>query len=266
MVMKGICSLILFLFSFTLFGVKDRIYIADASNPISEREAILILPGFGSKVHGSKAQADFFFNKGVDVFIPKYIARKSIKNCVTNIDEFITKYNLMGYKKVHVFCYIAGGWTFNQWILEHPKNNISSIVYDRSPLQERAPYALVKDVPLIIRIISGKIMKEFSKTPYTPIQKNNISIGIVIESKATKLIRKHKKSALSLGPVLWDEEALKQDYSDFCYTWLDHDGMYTRFDVIGNDILYFFKNGKFDSKANRNPFNEDPFIPYIEKK
>lgn len=264
--MKSIYCFLLLLGSFGLFGGKERIFIADASKPIAEREAILILPGFGSKLHGSKAQADFFFNKGVDVFIPDYIARKSIKKCVSNVDEFITKHNLMAYKKIHVFCYIAGAWTLNQWINEHPKNNIASIVSDRSPLQERAPYALVKDIPLIIRIATGKIMKEFSVTPYTPIQKGEMNIGIIIESKATKMIKKHKKSAISLGPVLWDVASLKQEHSDFYYTWLDHDGMYTRFDILGNEILYFFKNGKFTQEAKREMFIEDPFAPYIEKK
>ena len=87
----------------------------------------------------------------------------------------------------------------------------------------------------------------------------------MIESKATKLIKKHKKSAMKLGPVSWSVADLKQEYSDYYYTWLNHDDMYTRFDIIGNEIFYFFKNGKFNSEAKRESYTEDPFISYIEK-
>lgn len=264
--MKHIYCILFVLFSYTLLAGKERIYIADASKQISEKEAILILPGFGSRIQGTKEIANYFFNKGMDVFIPDYIARKSIKNCVNNMDEFITKYKLMGYKKVHVFSYIVGSWTLNEWIKQHPKNNIASIVFDRSPLQERAPYALVKDIPFIIRMVAGKIMKEFSLTPYPPIPKGEMNIGIIIESKATKLLKKHKKSALIPGPILWDVASLHQENSDFFYTWLDHDLMYTRFDIIGEEILYFFKNGQFTDQAKRDTYTEDPFTPYNEKK
>jgi len=150
--------------------------------------------------------------------------------------------------------------------MNNPDNNISAVIYDRSPLQERAPYALVKDIPLLIRMISGKIMKEFSKTPYPAVSKQKMKVGIIIESKATKLISKHKKSAMSLGPISWDPEKLNQNYDDKFYTWLNHDDMYSRFDIIGSEIFYFFANSKFTGNAKREPYLEDPFIKYIEKK
>ena len=238
----------------------ERIYIEDISKPLKEKEAILILPGFGSKIQGTLHIADFFFNKGYDIYIPDYISRKSIEKCVTNLDKFIISYKLKEYKKIHVFSYIIGSWTLNTWINNNPINNIATIIYDRSPLQERAPYALVKDVPLLIRIISGKIMKEFSVTKYPTIAKNNLNIGIIIESKATKLLAKHKKSALDVGPVNWDVTNLNQNYTDKFYITLNHDQMYYRFDVSGNEIFYFIKNNKFTETAKRHPYTEDPFI------
>jgi hypothetical protein len=261
---------ILFTFCFLLvlstgWG-KERIYIYDLAKDPAEKEAILILPGFGSRIHGTQKIADYFFKGQYDVFIPDYISRKSIEQCTKNLDEFILKYKLSNYKKVHVFSYIVGSWTLNNWINIHPKNNIVSIVYDRSPLQERAPYALVKDIPFIIRLIAGPIMKEFSKTPYPPLNTNTMSVGILIESKATKLIQKHKRSALRPGPVSWEADSLHQRYNDRLYTWLNHDDMYTRFDVIGADILHFFAVGIFTPPARRFPYTEDPFIPYEEKK
>ena len=215
--------------------------------------------GFGAKIQGTKKIASFFFHKGYDVFIPDYISRKSISNSVSNLDKFILKNNLKAYKNIHIFSYIIGSWTLNNWINTHPQNNIKTIIYDRSPLQERAPYALIKDYKFIMSIVSGPIMKEFSMTPYPPIVTDKISIGLMIESKPTKLLIKHKKSALSLGPINWDVKNLHQSYTDKFYTFLNHDEMYNRFDISGNEILYFIKNHKFTDSAKRTPFTEDPF-------
>jgi len=41
--------------------------------------------------------------------------------------------------------------------------------------------------------------------------------------------------------------------------------MYYRLDIIGDEILSFFKNGKFTDSANRIPYRWDPFVKYKEK-
>lgn len=249
----------LFCFSSLKTEAKERIYIDTSSKKTNEREAILILPGFGSKVHGTKEIANYFFNKQYDVFIPEYLSRNSISNCVENLNDFYIKRNLKGYKKIHVFSYIVGSWALNEWLKKYPEVKIHSIVYDRSPLQERAPYALVQDIPFLIRIISGKIMREFSETPYSPIEKGEINIGILIESEATKLVYKHKKSVFSLGEVYWEVDSLHQNYDDFEFIWINHDEMYQNLNQFADEILFFFANGKFSDKARREKFLEDPF-------
>jgi len=266
--MKGIFiyfTLLFILMPSNSFGSKDFIFISNNVLAKSEKEAILILPGFGSKIQGTDSIIAFFIKTGYDVYIPNYISRKSIANCVTNLDEFIIKNDLASYSKLNVFSYIVGAWTLNNWILKNPKNNIHSIVYDRSPLQERAPYALVTDIPVIIRLFSGKIMKEFSKTPYLPISNSQINIGVFIENRATKLIKKHKKTAMSLGSIDWNPKELKQVYSDFCYLPLNHDDLYNRFEIFGGEIIYFFKYNAFSSDAKRTHFSEDPFINFEKK-
>lgn len=245
-------------------NAKERIFINTNSKKISEREAILILPGFGSKVHGTKKIAEYFFNKNYDVFIPDYLSRNSIANCVENLNEFYIERNLKEYKKIHVFSYIVGSWTLNYWLLNYPQVKIHSIVYDRSPLQERAPYALVKDIPFLIRIISGKIMREFSETPYPPIEKSEINIGLLIESEATKLVYKHKKSVFSLGEIKWEVDSLNQKFDDFHYIWNNHDELYLNMSDFAEEIFYFFKNGKFTDQAKREKFQEDPFKAFVK--
>ncbi len=243
---------------------KNRVFVSNGISGRNEKEAILILPGFGVTFFGTNDMAAFFFDRGYDVYIPSYIARNSLQSTLQNLDEFITAQNLLEYKKLNVFSYIIGSWTLNEWIKKNPKNNISAIVYDRSPLQERVPFALNKDLPRLSRLFFGKILREFSVSAYPSIIQAHLSIGIIIESKATNVMKKHKNTALSLGPVSWLPNDLKQEHNDFYYTWLNHDEMYSRFDIIGEEIMQFFKTGAFTVNAQRVPFSEDPFISLQE--
>ena len=240
--------------------------IHSKEKPIAEKEAILILTGLGTFKFGMGPQKKYFGGKGIDydVFIPKYIGRRSIKQCVTTLEEFIKKKKLGEYKKVHVFSYIIGSWVLNEYIKTHPLNNIASIVYDRSPLQERAPYVVIKDNVLFIKIATGHLIRDLADAPYPPIDKKNIKVGLLIESKATHFIREHKRTELSLGAIQWNADSLKQNYDDHTYTILDHDEMYKRFDIIGNEIFTFFKEGKFSYDAQRKPFTWDPFVKFVD--
>ena len=242
-------------------SVGLEVIVKDNGNiPISDREALLILPGFGSKLNGTQHQKRFFAHQGFDLFIPQYISRTSLKDSIQTLDEFIEKHHLKNYRKVHVFAYIVGSWAINEWILANPKHNIATIIYDRSPLQERAPAVLTQDRPLLMRIGAGPILKEFSKMPYPSIEKQDIRIGIIVESKATAIIRQHKKTTMAMGALRWDLAQFQQTYDDAFYTWLNHDEMYMRFDVIGDDVLYFIKNGRFTEGAKRKPLEGDPFM------
>ncbi|HET6226468.1 MAG TPA: hypothetical protein VFF27_09335 [Bacteroidia bacterium] len=64
-------------------------------------------------------------------------------------------------------------------------------------------------------LIAGKIMKEFSDTPYPTITKKDLQIEIMIENRPTKLVRKHKRTVLSLGKLNWKVSALHQKADDY---------------------------------------------------
>ena len=248
---RTILFLVFFLYGSYVLHAKD-IAIIDRTKPAAEKEAILILPGFGSINHGVKNIRDYYSNRGYDLFIPDFISRKSLEQCTRNIDGFINKYDLDAYKDIHVLCYIIGGWSFNLWLEDHKLPNLSHLVYDRSPIQERAPYALVEDLPFLSYLFAGKTIKEFSQTPYivnSTVEENRI--GIIIETVATKLMIKHRETAEKLGPINWNVEGLMQAYGDYCYINLNHDDLYEQFDEAGEQILYFFKHGLFKSSANR---------------
>jgi hypothetical protein len=239
---------------------RDVVVITNRAIERHEKEALLILPGFGTKIHGTAFQKKYFSNKSYDLFIPDYIARNSLAESVENVDEFIKKQHLQEYKKVHVFGYIVGSWTINAWIKANSNHNIATIIYDRSPLQERAPFVFYNTMRLISNTFAGPIMKEFVAMPYSPLEKNDIKIGILIESKATRLIQKNKDLTLSLGAIRWDVEQFHQDYDDAFYTLLNHDELYERFDIVGSEIMHFIKNGQFSIHAKRTPFEGDPFV------
>ena len=65
-----------------------------------------------------------------------------------------------------------------------------------------------------------------------------------------------------MGEILWDVPSLKQPHDDYHYTWLNHDQMYTRFDIVGAEIFNFINRGTFSTNAKREKYNWDPFLSY----
>lgn len=268
MIRKRIRILISFFMIIALnssYNSQGRIFISQKNIPKENKEAILILPGFGSKIFGTKSICSYFKNKGYDLYIPKYISRKSVDKSVENLDRFILKNNMKEYQKLHVFAYIFGTWTINSWINKYGKCNISTIIYDRSPLQERAPAALIQDSPLLAKVLFGNVMKDFCNTPYKPVNDTNIVKGIFIENYATKLINKHKETVMSMGNVKFGINNLNQSVDDYCYIPLNHDEMYKKIDVFGQEVMNFIKFHSFSQEIKSKKYQLNPFIKFKRK-
>jgi hypothetical protein len=241
------------------FG-RDIIYLQSGSQSKNEREAIVILAGLGSKVHNERKIAQYFKNKGYDIYQPSYIYRKGIDKGVDKLERFSQEHELNSYKKVHFFCYIIGSWTFNRWFQRMSLTNIETIVYDRSPLQERAPYVLMKDSKFIAQLVIGDVNHELATTPYPPVTTFHGKIGLLIETVPTKLILRHQKTASSLGPIKWSVDSLNQNYTDYFYAPVNHDEMYTHIEKVGPEILSFIKTGNFGTHVNRIAPSHDPLV------
>jgi hypothetical protein len=249
-------------FSHTSFSQLDAVRVVDNDINISEREAIIILPGFGDSKKGRKNQKQFFENKGYDLFIPVYINETSLEKCVEDYFQFYMKDSLFKYKKIHVFSYIIGSWTINNYINKYGIKNVATIVYDRSPIQERAPFIVHRYLTTIGKIKFGPVLKDLAETPYPVIETDSIQIGILIESKATMIMRLYRKKTLKMGTLNWHVDSLYQSYDDYFYTWLNHDQMYERFDVVGEEVLNFIKTGSFTKTARRERYTWNPFKSY----
>ena len=115
--------------------------IRPALTPTSRSEALLILPGFGygrGAERTLRALAPEVAAADLDLYVPSYISRRGLDASRDRLRDFIREQRLERYDRLHVFAFIAGGWTFNPLADSPGLPNLATVVYDRSPLQERA--------------------------------------------------------------------------------------------------------------------------------
>jgi len=255
-------KIFLALFIFFLCSVtfaSDVVFI-EKNKEKSKKIALVILNGIGDSKKNRKAQMNFFNNKGMDVFIPDYKQRSSLDESLRKFTKFYDDYEIEKYKEVYFMCYIIGGYVLNRYIETNGKKNIKKIIYDRSPTQERAAKIGVDKFPFITRLFYGKIVVDFSEIKLKSLSDtSNLKIGVIIENQATRLMRFFEKSSYKYGSYTFDINNIEKKHNDFFHTWLDHDLMYKRFDIIGEEIIFFFKNGYFSKNAKRKKYDFDPF-------
>jgi hypothetical protein len=260
--MKSFFLLLCCLFMFALppaQAVSDVIIIHDSTVSRAEKSALLILPGLGDGWLGRRHQRKVFAEAGYDLFIPDFHVRKSFDSTVQKLRGFYTAQHLDEYREVKVLSYILGSWVLNEMVKLDGRRNLTHIVYDRSPWQERAPRAVSERIPLIGRIAAGYLVIDLAGRPYPPIDTTGLKVGLLIESKATLMIKVLKKTAKSYGPIAWEPDSLHQDHHDFVYIPLDHHQMYHRLDQIEAELFYFWEHGRFSAEARRTPFGWDAF-------
>ena len=244
-------------------GCAKTHHIVALSVTPGAREAIVVLPGLGYAEEGDRdfrkfatrvaASTDF------DVYVPDIEKRDGIPQSVAALERFAASHEFAHYEKLHFVAYILGGVTLNLWLQDHAPANLGSVVYDRSPLQERAPAILVKTHPYVTRMIVGNVIFDLAKIDRPVLERSDIPIGLIIESRATGLIKHFHKRALAMGPVSFNPDGFGQPHTAYCYVWLNHDEMYHRFDVLEPEILSFARTGRFTDAARKEPFTEDPF-------
>lgn len=230
-------------------------------NPGVCKDAILVLPGFGYDSKGRDSMARFAANvhsKGYLVFTADYLRKESLSASRESIRNFIYQQRLHECERLHVLAFIAGAWSLNPLLSEMKLANLKTVIYDRSPLQERAPRVVTEEIPVIVRQMFGAVIFELARTPYPRYEPGSVRTGLIVETKATSLMRFFKEEALAFGPVQFDFASFQQKHDDAVYWPFNHTQMYDRFEELEPLLLAFIELGRFPENSNRTEPG-DPF-------
>jgi hypothetical protein len=233
-----------------------------------KREALLVLPGFGYGRTGGdvfRALSASMARDGVDLYVPSYVTRSGLADSRAKLERFIRDNRLDRYERLHVFAFIAGGWTFNPLVEREAFPNLVSVIYDRSPLQERAPKIAATRVRTLTWLRYGTTVFDVARTPYRALEAPDVRVALMVETRPTAFIKKHADAARQEGPFDFACGALGQRYDDCMYLPLRHDQVYARFADVWPEVRTFIRTGRFTDAANRTPPLDDP-LPREKRK
>jgi hypothetical protein len=219
-------------------------------------EALLVLPGFGysrAGEHAFRSLAPSIAADGMDLYLPTFVSRAGLEDSRKRLQRFIRDNRLDRYERVHVFAFIAGGWTFNPLIETGALPNLSTVVYDRSPYQERAPAIALKKLRFLTWLKYGSVVFDVARTPYAPITAPGVRVGLVVETAPTSFIRRFATTAVRLGPYRFECDAFGQRYDDCSYVAMNHNELYARFAEVWPEVRSFIHTGRFTPAADRRP-------------
>jgi hypothetical protein len=225
-------------------------------------DALLVLTGFGYGRAGKRALrslAPTIAAEGIDVYVPTYVTRSGLAASRATLERFTRENRLDRYERLHVFAFIAGAWTLNPLLDRIALPNLATVVYDRSPFQERAPRIAAARFRVPAWVLYGSILFDVAKTPYPPLNAPAVKVGLIVESTPTSFIRRYENAARAHGPFQFECAALGQRHDDCLYLPLNHDEIYARFAEVWPELLSFIRTGRFSGAANRTPPAGDPF-------
>lgn len=219
-------------------------------------DALVVIPGFGYSSAGERvfrSLAQSMAADGIDLYLPTYVSRRGLDNSRARLWRFIRANRLERYARVHIFAFIAGGWTVNPLVDTNALPNLTSIVYDRSPYQERAPRIAMDRLRLLTWMRYGHVVFDVARTPYPPVSSPRVRIGILVETVPTSFVKRFRSSASRYGPYQFECNAFNQPHDDCAYVALSHDQLYVRFAEVWSDVRSFIRTGQFTSTAIRIP-------------
>ena len=219
-------------------------------------DALLVLPGFGysrAGEHAFRSLAPAMAAEGVDLYLPTFVSRSGLDESRERLRRYVRENGLGRYERVHVFAFIAGGWTFNPLAENGFLPNLSTVVYDRSPYQERAPAIAQEKLRFLTWLRYGPVVFDVAGTRYTPLTVPGVRVGLLVETEPTSFIRRFAKAAERQGPYEFECGAFGQHYDDCLYLAMSHDELYLRFAEVWPEVRSLISTGRFTSSANRTP-------------
>jgi hypothetical protein len=235
--------------------------IRPALTPSPRSDALLILPGFGygrGAEHTLRALAPVVATEGLDLYVPSYLSRRGLDKSRDHLRDFIREQRLGRYDRLHVFAFIAGGWSFNPLAEQAILPNLATVVYDRSPLQERAARIATDHLHFLTWIRYGTPVFDLARTPYPPFAGPGVRVALLVETRPTTFVSKRAAVARTYGPFDFDCDSFGQPHDDCAFIARNHDQMYQRFSEVLPEVLTFIRTGRFSSAAVRQPPAIDP--------
>lgn len=219
-----------------------------------KRDALLVLPGFGygrAEGRAFRSLAPSTSVEGVDLYVAPFVTRTGLSASRDNLARFIRDNQLEQYERVHVFAFIAGAWTINPLVDRGMLPNLASLVYDRSPYQERAPRIAVANLRVPAWLRYGSTIFDVARQPYAPVGAPGVKVAIMVESTPTSFIRRYRTQALEYGPFAFGCDSFQQRYDDCLYLRMNHDELYERFAEVWPELRAFIRTGRFSAAADR---------------
>jgi hypothetical protein len=218
------------------------------------RDALIVLPGFGygrGNAAAFREVARLAAGSGIDVYVPDYMTRRGLAGNRDRLRAFVHDQHLDRYARLHVFAFIAGAWTANPMIDAGTLPNLATIVYDRSPFQERAPRIAVRDLRLPAWLRYGSTIFDVARTPYPPLHRNGVAVALLVETMPTPFIVHHAQAADVPPAAAFTCGRFEQRYDDCAYVAMSHDDLYLRFTEVWPDVAAFIRTGRFRDAAVR---------------
>jgi hypothetical protein len=238
-----------------------------AARTAPNTEAFVVLRGFGYGGGGERAFRALepaIAREGFDLHVPDYISRGGLVDSRAKLQRYFQS-RLAHYERVHVFSFIAGGWTLNPLLADASMPNLATVIYDRSPLQERAPRIADETLHFLAWLRYGRPLFDVARTPYLPLEVPSVRVGLLIETAPTKFVRKRERLARSYGDLQFECEAFDQRYDDCMFVDMNHDDLYKRFGEVWPDVHSFIRTGLFSSAADRTAPTVDPFLKKVQQ-
>lgn len=226
------------------------------TTPTPATEALLVLPGFGYNGAGEQALrrlAEPLASEGFDLFVSDYISRGGLAASRGKLQQFVSRHHLERYERLHVFAFIAGAWTVNPLITSGSLPNLATVIYDRSPYQERAPRIADDSMHTLALLRYGSPVFDLARTPYPPLNTPAVKVGLVVETRPTPFIRKHEAEARAYGPFDFACGSFSQRHDDCVFVALNHEELYLRIGEVWPELRSFIRNGRFSPAADRTP-------------
>ena len=220
------------------------------------RDAVLILPGFGYGRSGGKAFKDVAATAardGVDVYVAPFLTRSGLDDSRARMARFIRDERLDRYERLHVFAFIAGAWTLNPLLDRTALPNLTTVIYDRSPYQERAPAIAAAKLRRRAWLRYGTTMFDVARAPYPPMRRHGVTVALLVESAPTPFILSHARDAGAYEPSDFSCDSLGQRYDDCAYLPMNHTELYARFAEVWPEVRALVRTGRFTAGADRTP-------------